>query len=76
MVCRLSPGAKWIRTPGLFLASAFELIVTQSDCGETLSVLRRHGRRTQVIDRVIEGDSNGVYLAHQKLVGHGKEFHA
>ena len=32
----------------LFLASAFELIVTQSDCGETLCVLRRHCLRARL----------------------------
>jgi hypothetical protein len=72
----LSAAAKWIELRGLFLASDFELIVTQSDCGETLCVLRRRGWRAQVIGRVIKGDSNGVYLPHQILVGHGKEFHA
>jgi len=54
----------------------FCIIVAEADCGATLSILRRHGRRAQVIGRVIEDDSKGVYLPHQKLVGHGKEFRA
>jgi hypothetical protein len=39
-----------------------------------LSILQRHGRRAQVIGRVIEDDTKGVYLPSQNLVGHGKEF--
>ena len=39
-----------------------------------IAVLHRHGRRAQVIGRVIEDNSKGVYLPAQKLTGHGKEF--
>jgi phosphoribosylformylglycinamidine cyclo-ligase len=52
----------------------FCVLVGQSDCNEVLAILQRHGRRAQVIGRVIEDDSKGVYLPNQKLAGHGKQF--
>jgi len=52
----------------------FCVLVGEKDRDATLSMLQRHGRRAQVIGRVIEDDTKGVYLPHQKLVGHGKEF--
>jgi phosphoribosylformylglycinamidine cyclo-ligase len=52
----------------------FCVLVAERDCAATLSILQRHGRRAQVIGRVIEDDSKGVYLPAQKLIGHGKEF--
>jgi len=52
----------------------FCVLANQKDRDAILSVLQRHGRRAQVIGRVIEDDSKGVYLPVQKLTGHGKEF--
>src|SRR5229473_1173316 len=52
----------------------FCVLVGEKDRDATLSMLQRHGRRAQVIGRIIEDDTKGVYLPHQKLVGHGKEF--
>ena len=52
----------------------FCVLASQRDRDTILSLLRRHGRRAQVIGRVIEDDSKGVYLPAQKLAGHGKEF--
>ncbi|MGA7264321.1 MAG: phosphoribosylformylglycinamidine cyclo-ligase [Stellaceae bacterium] len=52
----------------------FCVLVAERDRAATLSILQRHGRRAQVIGRVIEDDSKGVYLPGQKLVGHSKEF--
>jgi phosphoribosylformylglycinamidine cyclo-ligase len=52
----------------------FCVLVAEKDRAATLSILQRHGRRAQVIGRVIEDDSKGVYLPVQKLSGHAKEF--
>jgi phosphoribosylformylglycinamidine cyclo-ligase len=52
----------------------FCVLVAEKDREAVLSLLNRHGRRAQVIGRVIEDDSKGVYLPRQKLVGHGKQF--
>jgi phosphoribosylformylglycinamidine cyclo-ligase len=52
----------------------FCVLVAERDRAATLSILQRHGRRAQIIGRVIEDDSKGVYLPAQKLTGHGKEF--
>jgi phosphoribosylformylglycinamidine cyclo-ligase len=52
----------------------FCVLVAERDRDATLSILQRHGRRAQVIGRVIEDDSKGVHLPRQKLTGHGKEF--
>lgn len=52
----------------------FCVLVGEQDRDAALSILQRHGRRAQVIGRVIEDDSKGVYLPGQKLTGHGKEF--
>jgi phosphoribosylformylglycinamidine cyclo-ligase len=54
----------------------FCVLASQRDRDAILSVLQCHGRRAQVIGRVIEDDSKGVYLPAQKLIGHGKEFRA
>jgi phosphoribosylformylglycinamidine cyclo-ligase len=54
----------------------FCVLVGEKDCDAALSILQRHGRRAQLIGRVIEDDSKGVYLPRHKLVGHGKEFRA
>ncbi len=54
----------------------FCVLVAERDRAATLSILQRRGRRAQVIGRVIEDDSKGVYLPGQKLTGHGKEFRA
>jgi phosphoribosylformylglycinamidine cyclo-ligase len=52
----------------------FCVLVADADCDAALAILQRRGRRAQVIGRVIEDDSKGVYLARQRLIGHGKEF--
>jgi phosphoribosylformylglycinamidine cyclo-ligase len=52
----------------------FCVLVAERDRDAVLSILERRGRRAQVIGRVIEDDSRGVYLPGQNLVGHGKEF--
>ena len=52
----------------------FCVLAAEKDCDAVLSILIRHGRRAQVIGRVIADDSKGVYLPRQKLAGHGKAF--
>ena len=52
----------------------FCVLVSEEDRDPLLSILKRHGRRAQVIGRVIEDDSKGVYLPRQQLVGYGKQF--
>jgi phosphoribosylformylglycinamidine cyclo-ligase len=52
----------------------FCVLVAEQDRDAVLSILQRHRRRAQIIGRVIEDDSKGVYLPRQRLVGHGKEF--
>ena len=52
----------------------FCVLVAEQDRDTVLAILQRHGRRAQVIGRVIKDDSKGVYLPAQKLTGHGKEF--
>ena len=52
----------------------FCVLVAERDRDTALAILQRHGRRAQVIGRVIKDDSKGVYLPAQRLAGHGKEF--
>jgi phosphoribosylformylglycinamidine cyclo-ligase len=52
----------------------FCVLVAERGRDAALATLQRHGRRAQVIGRVIEDDSKGVHLPRQKLTGHGKEF--
>jgi phosphoribosylformylglycinamidine cyclo-ligase len=52
----------------------FCVLVAERDRDQTLAILQHHRRRAQIIGRVIEDDSKGVYLPRQKLTGHGKEF--
>ena len=52
----------------------FCVLVAEKDRAAALSILQGHGRRAQVIGRVIEDDSKGVHLPRERLVGHGKEF--
>lgn len=54
----------------------FCVIVADADRETALSILQRRGRQAQVIGRIIEDVGKGVYLPHQRLVGHGKEFHS
>jgi phosphoribosylformylglycinamidine cyclo-ligase len=54
----------------------FCVLVAEKDRAATLSILQHRGRHAQVIGRVIEDDSKGVYLPAQKLTGHGKKFRA
>ncbi len=54
----------------------FCVLVAAAEADSTRVILQRHGRRARVIGRVIEDDSKGVHLPHQRLEGHGKEFHA
>jgi phosphoribosylformylglycinamidine cyclo-ligase len=52
----------------------FCVLAAGQDVGAILAILEHHRRRAQVIGRVIEDDSKGVYLPAEKLVGHGKRF--
>jgi phosphoribosylformylglycinamidine cyclo-ligase len=52
----------------------FCVLVAERDRDQTLAILQHHGRRAQIIGRVIEDHSKGIYLPGQKLTGHGKEF--
>ena len=52
----------------------FCVLVAERDRDTALAILQRHGRRAQVIGRVIKDESKGVYLHAQKLTGRGKEF--
>ncbi|HMD62634.1 MAG TPA: phosphoribosylformylglycinamidine cyclo-ligase [Stellaceae bacterium] len=52
----------------------FCVLVAEKDRDATLSILQRHGRHAQVIGRIIEDASKGVYLLREKLAGHGKNF--
>jgi len=52
----------------------FCVIVAEADLDAALSILQSRGRLAQIIGRVIEDDTKGVYLPRQRLVGHGKEF--
>jgi len=52
----------------------FCVLVSENDAEAALSLLQRHGRRAQVIGRVIADDGKGVYLPRQRLAGHGKKF--
>ena len=52
----------------------FCVLVSENDAEAALSRLQRHGRRAQVIGRVIADDGKGVYLPRQRLAGHGKKF--
>lgn len=52
----------------------FCVLAAEKDCDPILTILQRHGRRAQVIGRIIEDDTKGVYLPRQRLVGHGKAF--
>ena len=52
----------------------FCVLVAEKDAASALSILERHGRRAQVIGRVIEDERQGVHLPRQRLIGHGKAF--
>ena len=52
----------------------FCVLVSERDAGAALWILHRHGRRAQVIGRVVEDDGKGVHLTRERLVGHGKAF--
>ena len=52
----------------------FCVLAAERDAAAVLSILDRHGRRAQIIGRVIADDRQGVYLPRQKLAGHGKKF--
>jgi phosphoribosylformylglycinamidine cyclo-ligase len=52
----------------------FCVLVAAEDADSALLVLQRHGRRARIIGRVIKDDRKGVYLPHQRLEGHGKQF--
>jgi phosphoribosylformylglycinamidine cyclo-ligase len=52
----------------------FCVLVAEKERAAALAVLQRHGRRAQIIGRVIEDDSKGVYLPAQRLTGHDKQF--
>jgi phosphoribosylformylglycinamidine cyclo-ligase len=52
----------------------FCILVSEKDAAATLSILQRHGRRAQIIGRVIEDKDKGVHLSRERLTGHGKTF--
>jgi phosphoribosylformylglycinamidine cyclo-ligase len=52
----------------------FCVLVSEGDADAALSILRRHGRRAQVIGRVIEDENKGVHLPRERLTGYGKAF--
>jgi phosphoribosylformylglycinamidine cyclo-ligase len=52
----------------------FCVLVSERDADAVLSILHRHGRRAQVIGRVVEDDGKRVHLPRERLVGHGKAF--
>jgi len=54
----------------------FCVLVPKNDVASTMSIRLRHGRAARVIGRIIEDDRKGVYLPHQRLEGHGKQFRA
>jgi phosphoribosylformylglycinamidine cyclo-ligase len=52
----------------------FCVLAAEEDAAAILAILQNHGRRAQVIGRVIEDAGKGVYLPGEQLVGHGKRF--
>jgi phosphoribosylformylglycinamidine cyclo-ligase len=52
----------------------FCVLVSGNDAEAALSILQRHGRRAQIIGRVIADERKGVYLPRQRLAGYGKAF--
>jgi phosphoribosylformylglycinamidine cyclo-ligase len=52
----------------------FCVLVSDVDADAAMSILRRHGRRAQIIGRVIEDEDKGVHLPRERLTGHGKAF--
>jgi phosphoribosylformylglycinamidine cyclo-ligase len=52
----------------------FCVLAAEKDRDIVLSILERRGRRAQIIGRVIEDASKGVYLPRERLLGHGKKF--
>ena len=52
----------------------FCVLTAASDADAVLAILARHGRRAQIIGRVIADETKGVYLPAHQLVGHGKKF--
>ena len=52
----------------------FCVLAAEEDRDPILHILERHGRRAQVVGRIVADDGKGVYLPSQKLVGHGKAF--
>ncbi len=52
----------------------FCVLAAAEDAAAILAILQNHGRRAQVIGRVIEDEGKGVYLPGEQLIGHGKRF--
>jgi phosphoribosylformylglycinamidine cyclo-ligase len=52
----------------------FCVLAAERDCPQIMAILQRHGRPARVIGHVIADDAKGVYLRHQRLIGHGKRF--
>ena len=77
-IFRLIQGRGGVRSAEMYqvynMGIGFCVLVAEKDRDAALSILQGHGRRAQVIGRVIEDDSKGVYLPRERLVGHGKEF--
>src|SRR6266581_7893370 len=53
----------------------FCVVVSETDVGSVLSILKKHDRKAWVIGKVIDDPTKGVYLPRQGLVGHKKRFH-
>ena len=52
----------------------FCVLAAEPDAAAILAILRRHGRNSQIIGRVIEDDTRRVHLPGERLIGHGKHF--
>ncbi len=52
----------------------FCVVVPESDADAALAILRRHGRQSSVIGRIIADPSKSVRLPQEKLIGTGKKF--
>jgi phosphoribosylformylglycinamidine cyclo-ligase len=52
----------------------FCVLAAKEDADIILEIVKRHGRRAQIIGHVVEDDGKGVHLPRQRLVGHGKRF--
>jgi phosphoribosylformylglycinamidine cyclo-ligase len=52
----------------------FCVLAAERDCAQILAILQRHGRRADVIGRVVADAGKTVHLPRAKLIGRGKRF--